>query len=98
VTGTNNRLLSDGTYRYIYDNEGNRTTRYIDADSSGTLNAGDPQHTTHTQYDGLGNVAAVTDPLGQTTTYQYDNLGRTISKTQPDPDGSSGSLTSPRTF
>jgi RHS repeat-associated protein len=26
-TGTNNQLLSDGTYSYTYDNEGNRTSR-----------------------------------------------------------------------
>jgi RHS repeat-associated protein len=27
-TGTGNRLLCDGTYRYLYDNEGNRTAKY----------------------------------------------------------------------
>src|SRR5688572_16237648 len=27
TTGTNNRLLSDGTFNYEYDNEGNRTAR-----------------------------------------------------------------------
>jgi len=41
ATGPNNQLLSDGTYRYEYDAEGNRTLRFVDADQSGTLTAGD---------------------------------------------------------
>ena len=46
--GPGNRMTSDGTYTYSYDAEGNRTARFIDADSSGTLNSGrhrrDPVH------------------------------------------------------
>ncbi|GAB6184542.1 RHS repeat-associated core domain-containing protein [Thermopirellula anaerolimosa] len=41
TTGPNNQLLSDGTYRYQYDAEGNRTYRFIDANESGQLDAGD---------------------------------------------------------
>ena len=41
VVGTDNRLLSDGTYRYAYDAEGNRTARFIDADADGQLDSGD---------------------------------------------------------
>jgi RHS repeat-associated protein len=41
VTGKGNRLLSDSTYRYGYDAEGNRTTKFIDVDKSGTLTASD---------------------------------------------------------
>ena len=41
VTGADNRLLSDGTYRYAYDAEGNRTERYIDVNADGVLDAGD---------------------------------------------------------
>jgi RHS repeat-associated protein len=41
VVGAGNRLLSDGTFRYDYDREGNRTAKYRDADRSGTLSAGD---------------------------------------------------------
>jgi hypothetical protein len=40
-------LLSDGTYRYTYDGEGNRILRYVDADHSGTLNAGDTDITSY---------------------------------------------------
>jgi len=41
TTGTNNRLLSDGTYRYLYDAEGNRTYRFIDNNQNGQLDQGD---------------------------------------------------------
>jgi hypothetical protein len=41
TTGDHNRLTADGTYTYTYDHSGNRTVRYIDVDSSGTLNSGD---------------------------------------------------------
>jgi RHS repeat-associated protein len=45
VVGLDNRLLSDGTYRYEYDAEGNRQLRFIDNDQSGTLTAGDAEIT-----------------------------------------------------
>ncbi len=48
TTGDNNQLLSDGTYRYQYDAEGNRTLRFIDANQNGQLDAGD---TDITQYN-----------------------------------------------
>jgi len=48
ATGTNNQLLSDGTYRYAYDTEGNRTLKFVDADQSGTLTAGDTDVTEYT--------------------------------------------------
>ncbi|GAB6188118.1 RHS repeat-associated core domain-containing protein [Thermopirellula anaerolimosa] len=41
TTGTNNQLLSDGTYRYQYDAEGNRTYRFIDNNANGQLDQGD---------------------------------------------------------
>ena len=36
-----NRLEFDGTYHYSYDNEGNRTRRFIDNDDSNSYTAGD---------------------------------------------------------
>ena len=48
TTGTNNQLLSDGTYRYLYDAEGNRTHRFIDANQNGQLDAGDTDITQYT--------------------------------------------------
>jgi len=48
TTGSNNRLLSDGTYRYLYDAEGNRTARFIDANQNGQLDAGDADITQYT--------------------------------------------------
>ncbi|MBC7353892.1 MAG: hypothetical protein H5U08_16150, partial [Thermogutta sp.] len=47
-TGTNNRLLSDGTYRYQYDAEGNRTHRFIDTNANGQLDSGDRDITQYT--------------------------------------------------
>ncbi len=47
ATGADNELLSDGTYTYAYDGEGNRTAKFIDANHDGVLDAGD---TTVTEY------------------------------------------------
>jgi YD repeat-containing protein len=30
VTGDDNQLLSDGTYRYLYDGEGNRIAKFVE--------------------------------------------------------------------
>jgi RHS repeat-associated protein len=48
TTGSNNRLLSDGTYRYLYDAEGNRTHRFIDTNQNGQLDQGDTDITQYT--------------------------------------------------
>ena len=43
-----------------------------------------PPQSVHPEYDdAYGNLAAVTDPLGQITTYRYDALGRKIAETLP---------------
>ena len=60
VVGTGNRLLSDGTYTYAYDAEGNRTARFIDADQSGRLTAGDTQLTEYT-WDARNRLVEVTE-------------------------------------
>jgi RHS repeat-associated protein len=39
--------------------------------------------TTRTRYDGLGNVAEVTDPRGNSTRYTYDQLGRLVKQDEP---------------
>ena len=68
------------------------------------LETGDPQHTTTTTYDALGDVLTVTDPLGRTTTYHYDNLGRKIEEIDPavlttlDSGGSGSQPISPTTY
>jgi hypothetical protein len=48
ATGDHNRLLSDGTYHYKYDGEGNRTARYVDVNDNDALDSGD---TTITEYE-----------------------------------------------
>ena len=40
---------------------------------------------------------SMTDELGRTTTWTYDNVGNLLSLTEPDPDGTTGPLTSPVT-
>jgi RHS repeat-associated protein len=47
VIGADNRLLSDGTYTYTYNADGNCTAKFIDANHDGILDAGD---TDITQY------------------------------------------------
>jgi len=48
TTDVDNQLLSDGTYRYSYDAEGNRIAKFIDADANGVLDAGETDITTYT--------------------------------------------------
>jgi len=43
VIGADNRLISDGTYTYSCDAEGNRTAKFIDANADGVLDTGDTQ-------------------------------------------------------
>ena len=83
VVGTGNRLLSDGTYTYAYDAEGNRTARFIDADQSGTLTAGDTQLTEYT-WDARNRLvevaerAAVGGAATEVVDYLYDVEDRWI--------------------
>jgi RHS repeat-associated protein len=49
------------------------------------------------QYDHLGRVKQVTDPMGFTTDYEYDNYGLQITRLDPDPD-LSGPQTAPKTI
>jgi RHS repeat-associated protein len=45
------------------------------------------QNTTyHHQYDAMGNLSQLTDPLGQVTQYTYDAFGRRTQQLQPAPD------------
>ena len=79
-TGTNNRLLSDGTFTYTYDNEGNRISR--------TRISSDPADDYQTLYtwDNRNRLTSVTfkDNNGDTTktvTYLYDVFDRWIGET-----------------
>ena len=89
VTGDNNQLLSDGTYRYVYDDEGNRTMRYVDEDSSGTLNTGDTDISTYgwdyrNRLSSVSHFDGYTDYTGedsdQVVQYMYDHQNRLIRK------------------
>ena len=48
TVGANNRMTSDGTFYYLYDAEGNRTHRFIDANQNGQLDSGDGDITQYT--------------------------------------------------
>jgi RHS repeat-associated protein len=53
---------------------------------------------TETDYDEHDNLVKSIDPLNHVTTYHYDNLDRLTTRTDPDPDGASGTTyTSPIT-
>ena len=89
ATGDNNRLTSDGTYAYLYDAEGNRTHRFIDADASGTITTGDTAITEYT-WDHRNRLTAVTDyddyddynseTPSQIVEYAYDFANRWVRK------------------
>jgi len=74
-TGTNNRLLNDGTHTYIYDNEGNRTKKTVTATGEATEFEWDHRNrlVRVTHLDSIG------DPI-QTLDYVYDVLDQRIEK------------------
>jgi RHS repeat-associated protein len=84
TTGSNNRLTSDGTYNYTYDNEGNRTLRTKISDGSKTEYG----------WDYRNRLIRITEKTsGGTVTkeslYTYDQFDRRLSKSVA-PDGPGG--------
>jgi len=83
TTDENNQTTSDGTYTYEYDAEGNLILRYIDDDSSETLNTGDTDITEYT-WDNRNRLTEVVhkDVFGGSTDwraeYIYDALNHRI--------------------
>jgi RHS repeat-associated protein len=80
VTGPGNRLLSDGTYNYQYDNEGNtiKRTRITGAEPDGST-------VREFAWDHRNRLIAVTDKTAagvktQEVKFTYDALDRRISK------------------
>ena len=74
-TGTNNRTVSDGTFTYEYDAEGNRTKKTEISSSAEVLYVWN--------HANLLTDVIYKDSLGATTKaveYQYDGLGRRIGK------------------
>lgn len=83
-TGTGNRLLADGIYRYAYDAEGNQTAKFIDKDNSGTLSAGDADVTAY-GYDQRNRLVAVSQVAAWTST-QAAALGAFVTTGLPGSD------------
>ncbi len=82
ATGANNRLTSDGTYTYEYDNEGNRTRRTKTATGEVTEYAWDHRNRL-TQVTVRGSLGG---PATLTVAYAYDQFNRLALRTE-DPDG-----------
>jgi len=86
ATGTGNRLADDGTFHYLYDQEGNRTARFVDVNANGLLDAGDTDVTEY-QWDYRNRLVKVTDRASygaaadQIVEYTYDYLNRRFEKT-----------------
>ena len=59
VIGKGNEVLFDGTYTYMYDADGNCTAKFIDANGTGVLQAGDTDVTQYT-WDAGGRLVQVT--------------------------------------
>ncbi|WP_165234108.1 FG-GAP-like repeat-containing protein [Aquisphaera insulae] len=75
-TGTDNRISTDGTYNYSFDNEGNETTRTKISDGSQTIYKYDYRNRL-VEVD--SKVGGVTTPLA---TFTYDALDRRIGRTE----------------
>jgi RHS repeat-associated protein len=98
-TGANNQLLSDGAYRYQYDEEGNRVLKYIDVDEDEVFDSGDTDATVYS-WDYRNRLTAVShfdtfalytsETSDQVVEYAYDFQNRLIKRVL-DPDGTSGS-------
>ena len=74
VTGAGNQLLSDGTYNYTYDQNGNTLTKTRIADGQVTTNTWD--------YDNRLTHVVVQNAAGtiiKEALYTYDVFGRRIS-------------------
>jgi RHS repeat-associated protein len=90
VVGTNNQMISDGTYHYLYDAEGNRTHRFVD-DGDGQLGAGDSDITEY-EWDHRNRLVRViereteTGPAVKVVEHTYDYLNRWVGRAV-DPDG-----------
>ena len=86
TTGADNQLLSDGTYRYSYDAEGNRIAKFIDTDADGLLDEGDTSITQYT-WDARNRLTEVTSyatyggSASQVVDYFYDAENRWIAET-----------------
>jgi len=83
LVGLDNRLLSDGTYRYEYDAEGNRVARFIDSDKSGTLTEGDTDLMAYTwdnrnRLTEIAHRAVFGKAVDWTADYIYDALNHRI--------------------
>ncbi len=86
TTGDNNQTTSDGIYSYLYDSEGNLVAKYIDEDTSGTLDTGDTDVTAYTwdYHNRLTNVSHYDEAGGaadMSVDYVYDAYNRRISRT-----------------
>ena len=85
VVGADNQLLSDGTYYYAYDAEGNRIAKFIDTDADGLLDEGDTSITQYT-WDARNRLTEVTNyatyggSASQVVDYFYDAENRWIAE------------------
>lgn len=70
AAGTPNERITE----YGYDEWGNQTTIKVLGD------AGTPEAVTVMEYDGFGNMVAVTDPEGNTTRFTHDIQGNVITR------------------
>ena len=86
VTGANNQLLSDGTFWYSYDAEGNRTARFIwtDTDADSLIDDGERSQITEYSWDNRNRLTRVSERatdnglLTHAIDYLYDTQNRWI--------------------
>ena len=81
-----NHVRSDGTFTYEYDDEGNRTARFVwtDANSNGLIDAGEKSQITAYKWDNRDRLVKMTDratesgSATQVVDYVYDAFNRRI--------------------
>ena len=79
------RIYLDGTHVYHYDHNGNRTVRFVDGDSSATLNGGDTSITEY-GWDHRNRLTSVTEratyggAATEVVEYEYDAFNRLVRK------------------
>lgn len=89
--------LNRPVWSYEYDAASQRT-KATSPDPNDNPSTGNPAIDTTYAYDYLGRLKSETSELGYVTAYAYDLTGNLTRITEPDPDGSTSTLTTPLSF
>ena len=86
TTGANNETVSDGTYQYTYDSEGNRTEKFLwtDANEDGIIDDNEKTLVQTYEWDYRNRLTSVTNYENglesEVVSYTYDYLNQMLSR------------------